>query len=614
MASQSPKILIVDDEESMVFSIQDYLSSYAECLGATSYEEAISVLVKNTGIAAVISDIRMPNKDGFDLLMWLRENRPQVKVIMITAYGSPSVRSLAKQKGAVRYLEKPLDLEQLLRVVSQLLERKGFSVALKDMELADVLQFLSFANKAAKVQIFNPMGEEGEIGLDGEEILWIRSGTKEGEEAFYEIMSWKGGSFEVFPLEKGVRLPGEKKISVPLSFLLLEEARRRDEAGISIWAEKKETNAEQKKDTGIDLGKEMAKWETGEDGFLELTITHKDSTLEEKNAPEAKWQRPVILDATKPDTKATISSEQPLEVQSLLRDIKRESLDLDGFLAEIQGKKYSGEARITAPRGRNQVLFYQGMPLLSSDRKTPTMREVHTIMDVRDATLNFYLLGDELAHAFLSVFQGEKVWHGLSVAMFHLDKMLGKLMEKNPTGHLCMHKENGDLHHFFFFQGTPLGVYDLEKHWRLVNISTMWEDTQHVDYYLSGKIEYFASTAVAMRSSEDFVGFIASWNDLVEGIAKKLGKKPVEKSLQKNFGGLAFYLVEGIRLQLSAEGNQSAYDALKVFRQQVPGFLKEMVTIVGRHWLNDQLRDFRQRHVDIIARLSLTEMFSEQGG
>jgi hypothetical protein len=38
------------------------------------------------------------------------------------------------------------------------------------------------------------------------------------------------------------------------------------------------------------------------------------------------------------------------------------------------------------------------------------------------------------------------------------------------------------------------------------------------------------------------------------------------------------------------------------------------VTIVGRHWLNDQLRDFRQRHVDIIARLSLTEMFSEQGG
>jgi CheY-like chemotaxis protein len=614
MPSKNPKILIVDDEESMVFSIQDYLSSYAECLGATSYEEAISILVKNEGIAAVISDIRMPNKDGFDLLIWLRENRPQVKVVMITAYGSPSVRSLAKQKGAVRYLEKPLDLEQLLELVSQLLEHKGFSVALKDMELADVLQFLSFANKTAKVRIFNPLGEEGEIGLDGEEILWIRSGTKLGEEAFYEIMSWQGGSFEVFPLEKGIKSSEGKKLSVPLSFLLLEEARRRDEAGISIWAQKKETIPEQKKDAGLDIVKEFAKWQTGEDGFLELTITHKDSTPEHKNAPEAKWQRPIILDASTQGTKAAISLDQPLEVQSLLRDIKRESLDLDGFLAEIQLKKYSGEARITAPKGHNQVLFYQGLPLLAADRKNPTMREVHEIMDARDTTLNFYLLGDELAHAFLSVFQGEKVWQGLSVAMFHLDKVLSKLMEKNPTGHLCIHKANGDRHYFFFSQGTPLGVYDLTKHWRPVGISTIWDDTQHVDYYLSGKIESFASTAVAMRSSEEFGEFIALWNDLVEGIAKKLGKKPVEKSLQRSFGGLAFYLVEGTRLQLAGEGNQSAYDALKVFRQRAPDFLKEMVIIVGRHWLNSKLQEFRQRHGDVIKRLSLIEVFAEQRG
>ena len=611
MTTQGPKILIVDDEESMVFSIQDYLSSNAECLGATSYDEAVSALVRNTGIAAVISDIRMPDKDGFDLLMWLRENRPQIKVIMITAYGSPSVRSLAKQKGAVRYLEKPLDLEQLSQVVNQLLEHKGFSVALKDMELADVLQFLSFANKAAKVRIFNPLGEEGEVGLDGEEILWIRTRTKEGEEAFYEIMSWQGGSFEVFPLEKGVRMSGAKKIAVPLSFLLLEEARRRDEAAISRWTEKKETIPEQKKDATRDIVKEVAKWQSGEDGFLELPIPNKDSTAEEKKAPEAKWQRPVMLDATKQDMKAAISLEQPLEVQSLLRDIKRESLDLDGFLAEIQGKKYSGEARITAPGLRNEVLFYQGLPLLSADRKTPTMREVHAIMDTPDATLSFYHLGDELTHAFLSVFRGEKVWEGLSVSMFQLDKMLSKLMEKNPTGHLCIHKENGDLHYFFFFQGTPLGVYDLEKHWRLMNISTMWEDTQHVDYYLSGKIESFASTAMAMRSSDDFVGFIPLWNALVEGIAKKLGKKPVEKSLKKNFAELPFFLVERTKLRLAGEGNQSTYDALKVFREKVPGFLKEMVIIVGRHWLNDHLREFRQGHSDIIARLSLIEVFSE---
>ena len=178
---EKPQILVVDDEESMVFSIEDYLSSYANCLGATSYEEAISILKKEEDITLVISDIRMPNKDGFDLLMWLREHRPQVKVVMITAYGSPSVRSLAKRRGAVMYLEKPLDLELLLQLVRQILERKGFSLALQDIALSDVLQFLIFTNKQVKVEVFNPLGEKGELGLDGDAILWIRSGSKNGE-------------------------------------------------------------------------------------------------------------------------------------------------------------------------------------------------------------------------------------------------------------------------------------------------------------------------------------------------------------------------------------------------------------------------------------------------
>ncbi len=54
---------------------------------------------KEKGISLVISDIRMPGKSGFGLLMWLKENRPKVRLMMVTAYGSPSVRSLAKRRG-----------------------------------------------------------------------------------------------------------------------------------------------------------------------------------------------------------------------------------------------------------------------------------------------------------------------------------------------------------------------------------------------------------------------------------------------------------------------------------------------------------------------------------
>jgi CheY-like chemotaxis protein len=92
MNQRRPTILLVDNDEKIIVSVKDYLGSYADCLGATSYEEAISTLEREAGIALVVTDIRLPGRDGFDLLLWLRENRPKVKVVMTTAYGSPAVR------------------------------------------------------------------------------------------------------------------------------------------------------------------------------------------------------------------------------------------------------------------------------------------------------------------------------------------------------------------------------------------------------------------------------------------------------------------------------------------------------------------------------------------
>lgn len=599
METKGARILVVDDEEAMVFSIQDYLSTYADCLGATSYEEAISLLVKNQDIAVVISDIRMPNKDGFDLLMWLKEHRPQIKVIMMTAYGSPSVRSLAKQRGAVRYLEKPIDLDELLRVVRQILERKGFSAALKDMELADVLQFLSFANKAARVQILNPLGEKGEIILDGEEILWISTDTKQGEEAFYEIMSWQGGSFEVLPLERGVKTPEEKRLAVPLSYLLLEDARRRDEARIARGERTKGNEGV------IQIGKQLARWPERGNGILEFP-----ATPEPKQKAAAQSKRSADLDTSK-DIYLTIPLVQAIEVQPLLRDIKRVSLDLDGLLAEIQLQRYSGEARIVTPRGQGHIIFYQGLPLVSSKSRRLTARQAREMMDIPDATLTFYLLGDELAHACISVFQGEKVWAGLTATMFHLEKMLSTLMERNPTGHLCIHKGNGDRHYLFLYQGLPLGVYDLAKHWRPVEIATLWEAPDKIDYYLSGEIESFVTESLAVHTSADLPRFIPIWNELVATIAKKAGKRPVEKSIARCFGGHRGYAVDGTKVHLISAGDEETYHA---FKERGRAFLREMATIIGDRWLGEQLRDFRHRHAEIIAHLSLLDLFSPHVG
>ncbi len=231
MSKKRPIILVVDNDTATVSSISDHLSSYADCLAATSYNEALSTLEKEEGISLVISEIRMPGRDGFDLLMWLRENRPKVKVIMTTAYGSALVKSLAKQKGAMMYLEKPLDLKQVMDTVRLIVEHKGFSVAIQELEFTDLLQFLSFAGRAVKVLVTNNLGEEGEIGLEGDTVLWVKTHAHFGEEAFFEIVGWEGGGFEMRPLAKA---EGDRKGEVlSLSYLLLEGARRKDEDRLS---------------------------------------------------------------------------------------------------------------------------------------------------------------------------------------------------------------------------------------------------------------------------------------------------------------------------------------------------------------------------------------------
>ncbi|MBN1255541.1 MAG: response regulator [Deltaproteobacteria bacterium] len=248
MHSRRPKILLVDNDEAVISGVRDCLASYADCISATSYDEAISSLEQEAGIALVISDIRMPGRDGFDLLMWLRENRPKVKVIMTTAYGSPLVRSLAKQKGAVMYLEKPLDLKQLRDTVQVILERKGFSVDIQNMEFTDLLQFLSFAGRAVKVLVTDNIGEEGEIGLKGDTVLWVRSRSREGEEAFFEILTWEGGGFEIQPLSEEEKQRREEVSS--LSYLLLEGARRKDEDRLSQAKEEPVGDEEKTKPPG----------------------------------------------------------------------------------------------------------------------------------------------------------------------------------------------------------------------------------------------------------------------------------------------------------------------------------------------------------------------------
>jgi DNA-binding NtrC family response regulator len=107
-------ILIVDDDPSQRNLLESFLASQglAVC-SARSAEDALEQLASQRP-ALIISDVRMPGLSGLDLLRRLREEQPLLPVLLVTAYVDIRDAVAAMRDGAVNYLEKPIDLDELL--------------------------------------------------------------------------------------------------------------------------------------------------------------------------------------------------------------------------------------------------------------------------------------------------------------------------------------------------------------------------------------------------------------------------------------------------------------------------------------------------------------------
>jgi two-component system, NtrC family, response regulator PilR len=118
-------ILVVDDEQGM----RDFLKIMLKKEGyqvqtAGNGETALSTL-KEGSFDLVISDIRMPGISGLDLLGSIKEQLPDVPVIMITAFASPDDAVIAMKNGAFDYISKPFNIEEIKSVVESATSRKS---------------------------------------------------------------------------------------------------------------------------------------------------------------------------------------------------------------------------------------------------------------------------------------------------------------------------------------------------------------------------------------------------------------------------------------------------------------------------------------------------------
>ena len=118
-----PPMLVVDDEKNMRLSLQTVLEGESYEVRLADSAEAGLKLIQQETFFMVITDARLGGMSGYEFLKMVAEKRPDLPVIMITAYATPKLAVEAIKSGATDYLAKPFEPDELLHAVGRCAER-----------------------------------------------------------------------------------------------------------------------------------------------------------------------------------------------------------------------------------------------------------------------------------------------------------------------------------------------------------------------------------------------------------------------------------------------------------------------------------------------------------
>jgi CheY-like chemotaxis protein/predicted regulator of Ras-like GTPase activity (Roadblock/LC7/MglB family) len=209
------RVLIVDDEDNLNWSLVTSLRKDGYTVdGAQTGEEALMRL-QAAEYDCVVSDVKMPGMDGFELLQWLRQNRPRTRVVMMTAFGSPTARQDALRGGVVAYFEKPFDLRALRDELRRMAATEPATQDPAGYDLLDVAQVISLARRDIALDVQSG-GYAGVLRFVGGELVWAEAGELRGDEAFFALCVPRPG--RASPLPWDGRTP--RNVTQPVSRLI----------------------------------------------------------------------------------------------------------------------------------------------------------------------------------------------------------------------------------------------------------------------------------------------------------------------------------------------------------------------------------------------------------
>ncbi|MEO0230219.1 MAG: response regulator [candidate division WOR-3 bacterium] len=336
------RVLLVDDEEDILWGLSEELTrNKIEVDTATNGLEALEK-IKKKQYDFLVTDIRMPGLSGSELLIETKKIQPDIKVIVMTAYGSDEVKQDVLTKGAISYLEKPFDFDQILNVIME--KQAAEEETLKNLSLHQFLQLVSMEGKSCEV-IVNTSEGEGKIFFEEGEIVNASIGKLRGEEAFSRILKEPESSFKV----KWGSPKVKREIEKPFHALLLSAAVQKDEEAVAkeeLSGLDLESLSELFKDEGVQEG---ATSESGEESFGESFAVSMEEEIEipvEEHFEEKKEEAVPTEETEKPSV--TIE-----EVERLLEGIGEKIEEVEEEVPLVKEEK---EERLVEPMPQKEVV------------------------------------------------------------------------------------------------------------------------------------------------------------------------------------------------------------------------------------------------------------------
>jgi len=222
------KILLVDDEPAVLFALSEALADRRrgiQVVTAADGREAMAALEAQT-IHLVVTDLRMPDVDGFELLAHLRRSHPGLPVILMTAMGTAETASLALNS-ALECLVKPFDVALLKRKILDMLSQRVRG-RVENISLASFLQLLEIERKTCTLHIAS-LERRGTLSFRSGKLIDAETGGLTGSDAALQIIAWEHADIEITEGSQasGPPLPGG------LAFLLMEAMRLKDEQDLA---------------------------------------------------------------------------------------------------------------------------------------------------------------------------------------------------------------------------------------------------------------------------------------------------------------------------------------------------------------------------------------------